>query len=84
MKLRHLMLAAMLAVPGVAWSSQCSDSIAEANTVLANGSSDGVSPESFEEARGLVALATEQLGAGNEDACMETMDKARELLGLSE
>jgi len=84
MLLRNLALAVALAVPGVAWSAQCDEGLQTASAAIADGPAAGISGENFEQARSLVALATDQLNAGDDLACVQTIDKALELLGIAE
>ena len=84
MKLRHLLLACTLAVPGVAMAAQCDADLEKAGAALADGRKETVTADDFEAARLLVADATALLSAGDDVGCVATVGQALELLGVAD
>jgi len=84
MKLRHLVLAMSLAVPGVALSAQCDPDLMKADAGVAAGPKPTVTAEAFAEAQGFITEARAMLAAGDDIGCVFTVGRALELLDLSE
>ncbi len=87
MNLRHLALSAALvlaaAVPVAAWSAECDADLATADTAIAAGPRENVTAEAFEQAKTLRTEAGRLLAAGDDAACVQSVGKAFELLGIA-
>ena len=78
------MLAAALALPGVAWSAQCDSSLTKGNDAITNGPKATVTAEDLAQAKTLLAEASAKLASSDDVGCVAIAGQALELLDIAE